>query len=1183
MSSDFVHLHVHTDYSMLDGACRISDLAKQVQEWGMPAVACTDHGSMAGAVEFYQTVREHGVKPIIGCECYVAPGDRRHRDPQSPHSQGFHLVLLATDFTGYQNLCRLNSAAHIEGYYYKPRIDRELLAAHADGLVALTACVGGVISARLLENNDADALQTLKTYLDIFGRDRLYLELQDHGMKEEVQVNRRLIELADEYGVGLVATNDAHYLKREHAKAHEVLLCIGTQSTLDDPRRLRFSGPEFYLKSADEMKALFSERPDAIRNTLAIAERCNLTLKLNEPGENHYPVYEVPEAQSREEYLRSICLEGIRERYHFDPATASLDDRQQEIMRRLDYELEIIAKTGFTSYFLVVWDFIRFARERGIPVGPGRGSGAGSIVAYLTRITDMEPLRYGLLFERFLNPDRVSPPDFDIDLCERRRQEVIAYVRDKYGHGNVAQIGTFGTLKTKAVLKDVARVMGRAFAEGNQLTKLVPADPKMTLERALKESPELVEFRDRESWVQEAMEYAEVLEGLNRNMSTHAAGVIIGDQKLDNLVPLAKGGNEEIITQYSAGPCEELGLLKMDFLGLRTLTIIQDTLDMIRDNRGTELKAEDIPLDDKAAFDLLNKGNTIAVFQLESSGMRDLCRRFGVQRIEDIIALIALYRPGPMQFLDEFIARKTGQTPIDYDMPEMQPILEETYGIMLYQEQVMQVVQKVAGFSLGQADILRRAMGKKKVKVMEEQYEKFIQGCTDNGIKEQVAMAIWDKIVKFAGYGFNKSHSAAYAILSYRTAYLKANYPVEFMAAVLSSELGNSDKLAFFLRECKEMSIPVKPPSVNSSGLNFAVDGDSICFGLGPIKGVGSAAAAEIISARRKEGPFEDLLSFCERTGQQVNRRVMENLCKAGAFDCFGLRRSQVFALTDEALDRAQQAVADRAAGQGSLFDMLDSPADNPLNLTPPDIPEWEPRELLRYEKELLGFYVTGHPLSEDAEILAAFQLHSVGSLSELPAETVTRTGGIISKLDVKRSKRDNRPWAIIELEGFDGSFECLVFADAYERHAEQLVPEHPILVEGYLNAREEERTSLVVERVLPMGTAPEHLTEEVHIRLHQASTRPEDLQQLQQICSVHAGETPLVLCLICAGGEIAFVRPDAGVKIRNSSDFRHAVRDLLGEECLLQKPQRKLDIQPRKSNWNRRGSEAGGNGHAAA
>ena len=1169
MNSDFVHLHVHSDYSMLDGACSVKDLTARAAEWGMPAIALTDHGNMCGAVEFYQAAQEAGVKPIIGCELYVAPSHRTIRNAREPHNKGFHLVLLARDNTGYRNLCALNAIGHLEGYYYNPRVDKESLAAHSEGLIALTACVGGEVPARLLENDEGKATEALHEYLDIFGRDNFYLELQNHQLEKERVVLPRMIELSRRHNVPLVATNDSHYLERDHAEAHEVLLCIQTQTTVEDPGRMQMGTKELYLKSAQEMAELFHEIPEALQNTAKVAERCNVRMKVGDDSDNHYPVYEIDTDEDRETYLRNICLQGMKERYGFDPTVDALDGEPKKLMERMDYELGIIAKTGFTSYFLVVWDFLDFARKAGVPVGPGRGSGAGSIVAYLTHITDIDPIRYGLLFERFLNPDRVSPPDFDIDLCERRRQEVIGYVREKYGAESVAQIGTFGTLKAKAVIKDVGRALGCSFNDVNAITRLVPADPKMTLDTALEKSPELQQLAESEEWVGNIFRHSKVLEGLNRNMSIHAAGVIIGDQPLADIVPLCRGAGDEVITQYSAGPCEDLGLLKMDFLGLRTLTIIQDALDLIAANRGVSMSSSEIPLGDGPTFELLNHGNTVCVFQLESSGMRDLCRRFGVNRLEDIIALIALYRPGPMQFLEDFIERKRGAKEIDYDVPSMKPILEETYGIMLYQEQVMQVVQTVAGFSLGQADILRRAMGKKKIKVMEKMFGQFIEGCQQNGIDEDLARQIWDKIVLFAGYGFNKSHSAAYAMLSYRTAYLKANHPVEYMAAVLSSELGNAEKLAAVLKETRDMGIDVKPPDVQTSGLRFSVDGDSIRFGLGAIKGVGGAAAEAIIEARNQGGPFKDLVEFCERVNGAVNKRVMENLCRAGAFDCFQLRRSQVFDMLSEALAHAQQTVADRAAGQGSLFDLMTPEGGGSDLVHVPDRPEWPRRQILRDEKELLGFYVTGHPLDEYRDIADIFALDRISDLAHLPEETGTRVAGIIADVSVKISKKTEKKWAIVAIEDQEHTIECMVFSKAYEDYADELAVESPVLVEGYASRREGEESKLIVERVIPLEQTPELLTTELHLRIHENRIDSGRLEQLHNLCLENPGDSRLIMCLICENGDIAFVESH-DLAVCNSNLFRQTVTDVLGPEGLLQKPNRTRPARKQRR-WNSR------------
>ncbi len=1248
MASPFVHLHLHTDYSMLDGACKVKDLVKRAADLGMPAVAVTDHGNMCAAIDLYKACadekKESGreVKAIIGCEFYVAPVPLKEngapspaaRDAKIPFISGYHLILLAESNEGYVNLCRLNSAAHLDGFYYKPRIDKELLRKHSAGLICLTACIGGEVPAKFLMSGKLAARQALEEYLEIFGKDRLFLEIQKHpttaeerrrmeeagtadendtGEREE-KANAFLAAMAREYGLGLVATNDAHYLAREDAEAHEVLLCIGTQTTTDDPKRMRFNASEYYVKSAEEMDGLFRHLPEALENTVRIAERCNVGFPLGK--ELHYPVYPLPPAfkGTREAYLHAICVEGMKERYGFDPAAPGLTEEQRAKVARMDYELNTIAEKGFTSYYLVVWDFLHYARSQGIPVGPGRGSGAGSIAAFLTHITDIDPIRYGLLFERFLNPGRKSPPDFDIDLCERRRQEVIEYVRGKYGADSVAQIGTFGTLKAKAALKDVARATGRPFADGNLLTKFIPGnDPKMTLKKALKgykdkdsgkEVPpvrEFVDFVENTPWAQQILKYCKIIEGLNRNMSIHAAGVIIGDQRLDNLVPLGRGANEEVITQFAAPVCEELGLLKMDFLGLKTLTIIDDAVKLIAETAGVKIDFDTLTLEDKKTYELLNRGDTIGVFQLESGGFQQVCRQMGVDRIEDISALVAIYRPGPMQFIPEYCDYKFGRKPLEYDHPAMEPILKETYGIMLYQEQVMQVVQAVAGFSLGDADILRRAMGKKKMEEMVKMNAQFVEGCAKNGVARETADAIWEKIVKFAGYGFNKSHSAAYGMLSYRTAYLKANYPVQFMAAMLTSELGNADKLAFYLQATRDMGIDVKQPDVNVSGRTFSVDGSCIRFGLAAIKGVGEGAADAIAGARKADGPFKSLDDFCERVGAKLNRRVMECLCKAGALDGFGLKRSQVFAALEETLARAAVAAADRDKGQGSLFEMFDagSGGSAAVHPPPPDIPEWPDRERLAYEKALLGVYVTGNPLREYEGVLRSFQTCTPDRLPELVEAAqgngggtpVVRLGGLVNNLELKRSKKDNRQWAVVGLECLGGGIECLVFADAYEKCAAALQPEAVVFIEGAAVRKdaggmpagdggegEEEQVviNLRADKVVPVAEAPGLFTEEVSVRFAQAKTDRARLMQFKKLCEANPGAAPLLLCVDGTDGVMAVVRP-GGMKVANSLDFRRAVLDLFGPGCITEKakkpegrPQRRFPpggFPPRGSN----------------
>ncbi|MFA6930652.1 MAG: DNA polymerase III subunit alpha [Lentisphaeria bacterium] len=1184
MALPFVHLHVHTDYSMLDGAQRCSDIVNQAVKFGMTAVAVTDHGNMSACYEIIQEAEKKGIKPILGCELYVAPGSCLVKDSSIPHHQGYHLVCLAENHQGYVNLCHLNEEAWLRGFYYKPRVDKDLLRKYHQGIIALSACLGGEIPSLLTLNRDEEAETTLLEYLDIFGKENFFVELQDHGLEAQKNINPKLISLAKKHQVGLVVTNDAHYLCKEHAPAHDLFMCIGMQTTITDEKRFRFEKAEFYFKSPEEMAQLFPELPEAMSNTVMIAERCNVHLKTVEKDKaNHYPEYPVPEGITREEYLLQQCIEGLKWRYDIDHANPNLLPEEQKKIARMNYELKIIQQTGFTSYFLVVWDFLRYAAEVGIPLGPGRGSGAGSIVAYLLGITHIDPLRYGLLFERFLNPDRVSPPDFDIDLCERRRYEVIEYVRKKYGAANVVQIGTFGTLKAKAVVRDVARAMGRSVDEGNRISKLIPADPKMTLNKALYGDPEhnippskeLQELLETTPWVQELWKFASTLEGMNRNLSIHAAGVIICDQPVANVVPIAKGAGDEPITQFSAIPCESLGLLKMDFLGLKTLTIIQDALDLIEKNTGKHIDSNEIPIEDPATFALLNQGNTIAVFQLESTGMQNLCRRFGVSRLEDIIALIALYRPGPMQFLDEFIGRKTGTIPVDYDVPEMKPILQETYGIMLYQEQVMQVVQQVAGFSLGNADILRRAMGKKKVEVMVEQFAKFQQGCHDKGLNDAIIQNIWDKILKFAGYGFNKSHSAAYGLISYRTAWLKANYPTEFMAAVLTSELGNAEKLAFYLKECRSMNINILPPDINVCDSSFSVDGSNIRFGLAAVKGVGSAAISGIIKARKEGGRFSSLTDFCERV-ENSNKKNLENLIKAGALDCFDLRRSQLLAVCEDAIAIAQQTQKDRKAGQGSLFDMLAPEDKKMVELPILDLPEWGISEILNYEKELLGFYISGHPIAEAQSQVDKFQLDDLSVIPQMPEGSMVRVGAYLSGISMKTSKKDNSPWAILTLESREASVEALLFSDKYAENLRNfpaaLQPGKIVFVEGEVSRRDPEApATLSASRVVPAELADQVYAGSLLLKIPQENFSDEKMAVLKEICANNPGPTPIIFCLACSNGNLVFVNNDKS-GVTYNPELQKQISSLLGRDSLIVKANQQRPVSNHyRNNWKNR------------
>ena len=1174
-NTEFVHLHVHTDYSVLDGACAIChkeedkvDLVKLAHLYKMPAIAITDHGVMGGAIDFYQQLNGHALKSIIGCEMYVSPTKYNDRTQTIPNIKGFHIVLLAKDFEGYQNLCKLDSIANLEGLYYKPRVDKELLAKHSKGLIALSACLHGEISFNILSGKIKDAKHVLQNYLDIFGKNNFYIELMDHGIEEQKKVNKELILLAREFKIPVVATNDVHYLKKEYAKSHELLLCTQTNATINDAKRFKFSSEEFYFKSGDEMLELFKEIPEAIKNTLEVAAKCNLVIPFV-PEVNHYPVYEVGKEKTQKEKLKEVCLENLYDRYGFE-YNDKFNANQKAIIDRMEYELDVIDKSKYCSYFLVVWDFLKYAREQGISVGPGRGSGAGSIVAYLSRITDIEPIRYDLLFERFLNPERVSPPDFDIDFCERRRNEVIEYVRNKYGAGCVAQIGTYGTLKAKNVIKDVGRALGYSFDQRNMITKLMPNDPHLTLASSRENNEELNNLIKNELWVGEIFRYSEPLEGLNRNMSIHAAGVIIGDLELATLVPLTRGSGSEIITQYPAAPCESLGLLKMDFLGLKTLTIIQDTIEIIKKTKGIDIDISKISLEDEKTYKLLNKGDTIAVFQLESLGMRDLCKRFGVSKIEDIIALIALYRPGPMQFIGDFIHRKTGREKVEYDHPKMEKVLKETYGIMLYQEQIMQVVQVLAGFTLGGADILRRAIGKKKADVLAAQKKKFVKGCAKHSsIPEDKANVIWDKIELFAGYGFNKSHSAAYAFLAYRTAYLKANFPVEFMCAVLNSEIGTAEEVAFFIKECREMEIKVLGPDVNISTMDFTADSECIRFGLAAIKGVGEAASNAIIETRDKKGKFKDIMDFAERAGIRLTSKVLEALTRTGALDGFKSKRSQLVQIMPELVQIASHNVRDREAGQGNLFDMLGDSGgvdSSSLDLKLPDVPELDEQAMLKDEKELLGFYISGHPLGEHSKIIELYSTHNLAEIKTFSGDAKVRVGGIISDMEIKTSKKNGSKFAVLQFEDTVGNIECIIFSSAYEQYKDLLVLNKPVFLEGYIEPSDIEQgekisSKMTVQAVITIEEIQQKYTEEIHIHLHEASMTIETLKDINELCLLpeYKGSVSVILCVTCVDGEKAFIEAGKICKVAISKTFLNKIKNLTGEDSIKLKPNNNL------------------------
>ncbi|MBO5667566.1 MAG: DNA polymerase III subunit alpha [Lentisphaeria bacterium] len=1135
MAVDFVHLHLHTHYSMLDGACTAAGLIPMAKEMGMPGIAITDHGYMGGTEEFHKKLTAEGLTPIIGVEAYVSPTTRQDTSASVDFIKGHHLVLLAENQQGYHNLCKIMSESWRSGFYYKARCDKQLLAQYHEGIIALSACIAGEIPRKLSVGDISGANRSLDDYLEIFGPENFFIELMDHNMPEEKEVNPRLIELARSRNIPLVATNDVHYMRKEDADAHEIMLCIQTGDRLSNDRHFRFPTREFYFKSPEEMADIFHDIPEALSNTKLICDRCAADPVKFDYKTNHYPVFYMPDGKEADrKVLFDVCCANLPMRYDFSYTEGmELTEKQKQIMDRLNYELNVIEKTGFCSYFMVVSDFIRWGKEHGIPVGPGRGSGAGSVVAYLMLITDIDPLRYELLFERFLNPERVSPPDFDIDFCEKRRAEVIEYVRQKYGFDNVAQICTYGQLKAKAVIKDVARVLDFTFDEGNKLTKMIPDDLKMTIPKAIKQSKEIADLIESDKRVAQVFEFGQILEGLNRQAGVHAAGVIIGDQQLDNLVPLSRSATGDMVVQYPKEPCENLGLLKMDFLGLRTLTIIRNALDMIKEQHGVDINLSKMPLDDPATYAMLQRGDTVGVFQLESGGMQDLCRNLGVETIEHIIALVALYRPGPMQFIPQYIARKKNEEVTIYDHPKMEPILKETYGIMVYQEQIMQVVQALAGFSLGGADILRRAIGKKKEDVMKQQREKFISGCKETSdIDAELADKIWEKIKIFAGYGFNKSHSAAYGVVSYQTAYLKANYPVEFMAAVLTGEIENAEKLAFFINECREMGIEILPPDVNSSNILFSVDKGRIRFGLGAIKGCGEAAASKIIASRQTDGPFTSFLDFCERCGSDINSRMLEFLTRAGAFDSLGLRRSQILAVAEPMMAFAIQQAKDKASGQGSLFDLLGGDDDDnsmSAGVPIPDIPEFDWLDLLKSEKELLGFYVSGHPLQPKSMLLKSYgtPLLKIETLNqemkEKHSDSVSlRLAGMVGSFVTKISKKTHKPFSIMMLEDLEGSCEIMLYERAVnalkERNISLAVGDEVILEVTARRNDEGDKPRLVVEKLYMLDQAPELYTEELYLHIYEKELQPGALEELASLCRqrvIPKGGAKVVLCIV--------------------------------------------------------------------
>ncbi|MBI2870712.1 MAG: DNA polymerase III subunit alpha [Candidatus Omnitrophica bacterium] len=1149
-NTDFVHLHVHTQYSLLDGACQIEPLIKRAVELKFPALAITDHGNLFGAIDFYETAQKEGIKPIIGCEAYMARGSRFDRKGRGGTDTAFHFLLLAKDEAGYKNLMVLVSKGYLEGFYYRPRIDMELLKGHAKGLMVLTGCMSGEIPYFVRTQDLKTARERLRDFVDLFGKDDVYIELEDHGIPEERDENRALIELAREFDLSVVATNDVHYLHQKDAPAHECLLSLQTQTTLSDPRRMKFSTHEFYLKSGEEMVSLFKDLPEAIRNTCVVADKCRLQFEFHR---THFPLFPVPAGvTSHEKYLRDLCEAGLTRRYGGAPVLRAVGPEgapPARLRERMDHELAIIQKMGFTSYFLIVWDFIRFAKEQGIPVGPGRGSAAGSLVAYCLGITDIDPIQHGLIFERFLNPDRVTQPDIDIDFCYERRDEVIAYVKQKYGEESVAQIITFGTMAARGVTRDVGRVMGMSYAEVDRIAKLIPAELNITLDKALGQEPRLKELYETDDAFRRLINTSKSLEGLTRHASTHAAGVVISDGPLIRHTPLFKTNDDQITTQYDMSSLEKIGLLKMDFLGLKTLTVIHEAVELVREIRGVHIRPDKILLDDAGTYGLLGSGETLGVFQLESSGMRDILRRLRATRFEDITAILALYRPGPLGsgMVDDFIQRRRVQGDVRYDHPSLESILKETYGVILYQEQVMKIVSTLAGFSLSQADNLRRAMSKKTPEVMEKQKRAFLDGAIRNGVDERTASKVFNLIEYFAGYGFNKSHSAAYAMITYQTAYLKANFPAEFMAALLTSEKDNTDKIMVYVEECRRMGLHVLPPDINESFAKFTLVEGKIRFGLSAVKNVGLGAIESIVSQRTRQGRFSSLYDFCDRVDLRLaNRKVMESLIRCGAMDGFNLRRSQLMALLDTALSAAGGAQKDRQKGQISFFDSMGDPLGFKASVGEvPDIPEWPENQKLAFEKELLGFYITGHPLARFSGELKHFSTCSTTGLGRLKNQQTVALGGMVARSREILTKKGDK-MAFVTLEDMEGAVEVVVFPEAFKRGASHIIKDAVIFVRGKINLKEDQ-PKIMAEDLFPLEEVGKRLTRTVKIHLQAAGMEELTLGKLKSILNAHPGNIPVNLQFSTPEGKIVSIRPDADHSVLISNGFFKELEELLG------------------------------------
>jgi len=1188
---EFTHLHLHTEFSLLDGACRIDELLDEAVKLKMPALAVTEHGNMFSSVVFHDHARERGLKPILGCEVYVAQGSRF--DKSGPQTETNHLVLLAETTEGYKNLIKLVSAGYTEGFYYRPRIDKDLLARHSTGLIGLSSCLKGEVASALKVEQARPALEAAARLRDILGKNNFFLEMQYQGIEEQKIVNRGIIPLARELELPLVATNDVHYLRQGDYQPHDILLCIGTGKTVNDAQRLRYTGDQFFLKTPDQMAAVFKDHPEALRNTMLVAERCNVTIP---KGQNHLPSFGVPEGFTLDEYFEHVAREGLAQRMvRLQQLAGSGRLRQSidEYSRRLDYEIAMIRKMGYSGYFLIVWDFIRYAREEGIPVGPGRGSAAGSLVAWCMRITDVDPLDFDLIFERFLNPERVSLPDIDVDFCERRRGEVIDYVTRKYGRENVAQIITFGTMKAKAVVRDVGRALDMPYADVDRIAKQIPPALDMTLDKALTENPILKDMVTKDAKVKEVIDIGKRLEGMSRHASVHAAGVVIAPGPITDYAPLYKGARDEITTQWNMKEVERIGLLKMDFLGLSTLTLIRDCLGEIKRTEGIDLDIDAIPLDDPKTYKVFGEGAAFGIFQFESSGMRELLRKAKPERLDDLIALNALYRPGPLKsgMVDDWVARKQGRTEVKYELPQLEPILSDTYGVIAYQEQVMRIAQALAGFSLGQADVLRKAMGKKDPKVMAKQREAFMEGARAKGVNEKKATKIFDLMEYFAGYGFNKSHSTAYAFLAYQTAYLKANYPWHFAAALLTIEAQNTDKLAMYLAESRDRGIPVLPPDINESQLHFSVEpGKGVRFGLTAIKGLGDGAIRVILDARaRLGGKIPSLHALCEELDLRLaNKRVFEALVKAGACDSLvggtthaplreplNVTRARLFAAIDGACDHGSRLQRNKDLGQVDLFGG-DAENAGPTIVPLPDVAPWSEIEQLTYEKETLGLYWTGHPMDRYADDLREYGARTTADLvprreaasvtidegEDAAGEPIARTeggtapgngrvaedisiGGIVSGLRPLKTRKGDR-MCVLTLDDAAGSIEVVVFPETFKQHGHYAENGRSVLVNGRFE-HDDESVRLLATEIAPIEMVRERLAKSVAIRLSMPPHGRATFERLLELLAQHKGDRRVAFVILEQDRHLRVTADVSGLRVRPSERLVSEVEKICG------------------------------------